>query len=144
MRDTVIELEAGEGPGVNKGFVGPETLSVSLEVSAPEVEAQAKLWDQEGRAPEVLGQLIKGKNLYEWPIPKPIDQLDGWTLTWWVRLASDESTRFSVTLKVQQGGETLPKGTFTYSGPLEADEMQERSGRFHFKVGKRGASPEPA
>jgi hypothetical protein len=134
-RDTVIPLYLGEAPGVAKAMPGPGTVTVRLEASAPEVEAEAKLWNPEGRAPILLAPLfISGKSPHEWRIPQSIDELDGCTVTWWVRLATDQSTRFKVNLEVQRGGKALPEGTFVCSGPLEAAEMQERSGRFHFKV----------
>jgi hypothetical protein len=103
-RDTVIPLYLGEAPGVAKAMPGPGTVTVRL------------------------------KSPHEWRIPQSIDELDGCTVTWWVRLATDQSTRFKVNLEVQRGGKALPEGTFVCSGPLEAAEMQERSGRFHFKV----------
>ena len=78
--------------------------------------------------------VIAGETQHEWRIAEPPGALDGTTLTWWIRLLSDVSTTFELRLEVLQGGKPLPDGTFSYSGPMDEAEFEERDGRFHFKV----------
>jgi hypothetical protein len=114
-------------------------VAIRLFARAPEGECQLKLWDHHGRNPRVLEPLkppavIAGETQHEWRIAEPPGELDGTTLTWWIRLLSDVSTTFELRLEVLQGGKPLPDGSFSYSGPLDESEFEERDGRFHFKV----------
>ena len=116
-----------------------DVVQIILHARAPEGECQLKLWDHHGQNPRVLEPenppaVIAGKTEHKWRIAEPLAELDGSTLTWWIRLASDASTTFELHLQVQQGGEPLRDGSFSYSGPLDESEFEERDGRFHFKV----------
>ena len=137
-----VKAAAPKGEGVletTSTAPDEDAVEIKLYARAPAGECQLKLWDHHGQNPTVLKPknppvVIGGKPEHTWPISEPLEKLDGRTLTWWIRLVSDVSTTFELRLEVLRGGRPLPDGSFSYSGPLDESEFEERDGRFHFKV----------
>lgn len=127
MLDKVVAL-AVDATGMGSG------VEVKLRVRAPRGECRLKLWDPEGRNPQALAPYrIVGPAPPEhtWPLEQALVR-HGCTLTWNARLAGPSDSQFELRLRVFQKGVALPGGDFFYAGPL--DDLEERSGRFHFKV----------
>lgn len=103
--------------------------------NAAKRHCQLKLWDPHGRNPEALEPCeFVDTNEKTWDFKERPDELNGRTLTWSVRLFAPEAGRFELIVEVLQGGKVVTDGFFRYSGPLEASEIEERTGRFHFTV----------
>lgn len=103
-------------------------VEIDVWTDVPDPEVRLRLWDREGRNPQVPRRLSVEPARWELESVYP-----GCTLTWLVRLASTRHSHFELRLQVFQAGSALPGGNFSYSGPLGG--LEERSGRFHFTSG---------
>lgn len=119
MLDKLVSLAIDDKSGA--------AASVEVEVwtDVPDPDVRLRLWDKDGRNPTPAEQ--DAARPTRW---KLVDVQPGATLTWSVRLASEKLKRFELRLQVYQGEAPLPRGNFSYSGPLE--RLEERNGRFHF------------
>lgn len=124
MLDKLVSLDWG----AEKAEVGAAGVEVDVWTDVPQPQIRLRLWNPEGRDPQVPPRLSETR----WKLENP-DGLAGCTLTWSVRLASDVHSRFELRLQVFRAGKPLPDGNFYYAGPL--DGLEERSGRFHFTSG---------
>jgi hypothetical protein len=116
-------------------------IVLAVEAEAPSGRFRLRLWDAYGRNP--TDPNANGLPLdFHGSLPRrdivlaPTDGFDGRTLTWVVRLQSTSPAQYySVRLSVLQvrGEKKTTSGEFVYSGPL--DDVEEITGRFHFKVG---------
>jgi hypothetical protein len=160
--ETVIKLRASAVALASTGaktkplHALTESLSVvALKVSAraPEGECRLRLWDEDGRSRDPVGQ--DELDHWQWNFSHSTDRtvelkdsqlgflppakLQNRTITWSVRVfasAPDSGERYELRIKLLQDGVDLPNGTFDYSGPLRDD--QELTGRFHFKLEEPG------
>lgn len=105
------------------------SVEVDVWTDVPDADVRLRLWDKDGRNPTPAAR--DPARPTRW---KLLDVRPGATLTWSVRLASEKLERFELRLQVYQGEIALPKGNFSYSGPLE--RLEERNGRFHFTLAK--------
>jgi len=120
------------------------TVNVRLYARAPECDYKLMLWDDVGRNPTLLepqsARTEPGLAELEWTFDNySVGDLRGRTVTWSVRLVSPRADSFEVRVEVFQGAEPAPGGRFFYAGPLDASEIVERAGRFHFTVGSQPA-----
>ena len=147
MLDAVVTLRpvgavarlAGEKPGRDSNDdAAAEVVRIRLTVRAPERACDLKLWDAQGRNPKLLiPEAVHSQPDFDEIVWRPdysIYDLDGQTVTWSVRLASPRPDSFELRVEVLLNDAPLPDGRFVYSGLLEAAEIEERTGRFHFKV----------
>jgi len=112
-----------------------------LKVSVPQEirgQVRVRLWDADGRNPEVKLSFDIPKEGLEVP---PVDLIEPGgnlsslnlrTLTWAVRFAPQEPgtmKRYEVRVWVEQSGRAVPGGEFLYSGPFddnkELDEVEK-------------------
>jgi len=119
-----------------------ETVHIKLYARAPRCDYRLMLWDEFGREPKLLqpqsARTESGLAELEWTFDKfSLGDLKGRTVTWSVRLMSPRADSFEVRVEVLQDGEAAPGGRFLYAGPLDASEVVERAGRFHFTVGSQ-------
>jgi len=119
--------------------VRPETVRIKLYARAPQSDCTLMLWDDFGRNPELLKpqSIHRGASFLEleWVLDNySVVDLKARTVTWSVRLASPRADSFEVHVDVFQGPDPAPGGRFFYAGPLEASEIEERTGRFHFTL----------
>lgn len=153
MLDAVIRLRPVDvvaklaGDSTYDGDAG--VARVVLYACAPERDCEIKLWDSRGRNPELLTPERRpagpGAEDFDCPIPYSVEDLDGRTVTWSVRLSSPRADSFELRVEVFQGATSMAEGQFSYAGPLDAGEIEERTGRFHFKFepGQSGWSSPP-
>jgi hypothetical protein len=139
MLDKVVKLHrAGAVTSQKFDQTAPQQsgeVSVRVIARAPEGHCQLKLWNPQGRDPKPLEpSKFREKDDHTWRLEKSLDDLDGRTLTWSVRFFAPRPDRFELRVQVLHNGAEQPDGQFFYSGPLEASEVEERDGRFHFKV----------
>ena len=137
MLEKVIKLKAPTLDEKETLLAPPaKPIKIKLVARAPEGRCELKLWNQFGRSPEVVEDPLdfRGPIDHEWALSKSAKELDGWTLTWWIRLASSARSTFDVQLQVLQSDGQPADASYRYSGPLEAHELEERDGRFHFKL----------
>lgn len=120
MLDKVVSL-AVEG----KAEALDASLVVAVHTDIPDHKVRLRLWDEFGRNPQPAKQDPPGGARWLLQGVRP-----GCTLTWSVRLASQQRDRFELRLEVLRDERPLPGGSFSYSGPLEG--IEERNGRFHF------------
>jgi hypothetical protein len=111
---------------------GSSEVVVRLRVRAPKWAPEAKLWDRHGRNPERLDEVERTGSGCEWHLKGDVADLDGRTLSWWVRVQAKEPARFELRVDVMRDGEVLRNGDFHYAGALEESEVEDLSGRFHF------------
>jgi hypothetical protein len=112
-------------------------VAVRVTARAPEGQCQLKLWDPHGRIPVPLEPSpwkFQHQGEYPWHLELPLKELNGRTLTWSARFFAPRPSHFELRVQVLHNGAAQPDGLFLYSGPLEASEVEERDGRFHFKV----------
>lgn len=128
-------------------------VAVKVSARAPEGECRLRLWDEDGRSKDPVGQ--DELDHWQWNFSGSTDKtvelrdpqlgllppakLRKRTVTWSVRVFASEPDsieRYELRIKLLQDGEELPDGTFVYSGPLSDD--QELTGRFHFELDEPG------
>jgi hypothetical protein len=136
--ETVSNALALKAPAPSK--LPPTCIALAVVAEAPSGRFRLRLWDEYGRNP--TDPVAKQPPLeFRGSLPRrtvvltPKDSFDGRTLTWVIRLqASGPAQYYSVRLTVLQvdKGKETPSSEFAYSGPL--DEVEEITGRFHFKV----------
>ena len=146
MLDALVSLRRGadfldsparEDPIDFNAAPGPDDVWIKLYVRAPQGTCQFKLWSPYGREPQPHAPCtIRGETKDEWRLPYQRGALEDRTVTWSVRLLSQEHDSFELRIELFQGDEQtpLPNGRFFYAGFLEAGEIEERAGRFHFGV----------
>lgn len=146
MLDAVVRLRpaelgaglAGEKPADDSiARADSDAVRITLYLRAPQRDCKLKLWDPFGRNPLPLEPrpIRDGPDFaeLEWRLEGySIGDLNGRTVTWSARLASPRPDSFELRVEVFLGADRLPDGQFLYSGPLDASEIEERSGRFHF------------
>ena len=139
MLDKVVKLHRAGSVALEKtdqaALLQSGEVAVRVIARAPEGHCQLKLWDPHGRDPKPLGSReFRENDDHTWHLDESLNDLDGRTLTWSVRFFTPRPDRFELSVAVLLDGTAVRDGVFVYSGPLEASEVEERDGRFHFKV----------
>lgn len=130
MLDKVVSLAVYEVKPDAEAAAAPDVeVEVQLRPDIRHPQIRLRLWDKDGRNPQVPQQVSLQPARWKLENVHP-----GSTLTWLVRLVSTEHSHFELRLQVFQAGAALPDGNFSYSGPLEG--LEERSGRFHFTTAR--------
>lgn len=95
------------------------------------------LWDADGMNPNKIGEGLSTDNIPDKFPLKPLSKLNGKLLSWEVFIAafgSNPGQSYSLTIKITQGGNSIPGGNITDSGAFGVENTTYRNDFVRFIV----------